>query len=541
MGLLDVLNSDQGRLGLGLLAAAAPTMEPMNFAGRLGMFGQQMDRWKQDALRQKFIQSQIDENASQADVRRAQLEAARQKLAFDQYFMGGAGLFGAGGGAQSAAPALGASPAAPDQVAADVYTKPPVSAQTGLLPGAGTPGGAGRPAGAGFTAQQISQQFGVPLEAVLADYKFNGGKKIAELIAERTKPNWVNVNGNLVNTNTGGFAGGLQAGVSAGSDGRVTMWQPDGRGGLVVGAPRGALTTYGAYRGIDEGTKADYDPVTVTPQGEPPQMTTRGSLVRNPALQGARIAPARQASMDAQRLAILRQEETKAQAQLTAALAAGDQSAAARAQMDLAAVRRELGGASATVGLPLQSEEEKLRATRGVEGDAKTNEARANDIKTAKKFISIADTAEAVLKTGPTASGVGSLVDSGLAFFGKSTKGAEAAQQLKALGGWLVANVPRMEGPQSNFDVGNYQKMAADVANDMLPVERRMAALKTIKQMMQNTIDGGAQGDFSTPGQSAKTGESAVPAKPAKTVVKTGTYGGKKVVQYSDGSVEYAN
>ena len=83
------------------------------------------------------------------------------------------------------------------------------------------------------------------------------------------------------------------------------------------------------------------------------------------------------------------------------------------------------------------------------------------------------------------------MVDRGAAFFGANPSGAVVANQLRAVGGWLVSNVPRMEGPQSNFDVGNYQTMAADVGNETLPVERRIAALNSIKKMMQDIVEGG--------------------------------------------------
>lgn len=82
-----------------------------------------------------------------------------------------------------------------------------------------------------------------------------------------------------------------------------------------------------------------------------------------------------------------------------------------------------------------------------------------------------------------TGSGAGALADQTMAFFGKSTKGAEAAQALDTLGGWMTANVPRMEGPQSNIDVLNYQTMAARVADRSLPVETRLAALDTLEQL----------------------------------------------------------
>lgn len=99
-----------------------------------------------------------------------------------------------------------------------------------------------------------------------------------------------------------------------------------------------------------------------------------------------------------------------------------------------------------------------------------------------------------LLNQGPTGSGFGSLLDSGAAFFGKSTKGAEVSEQLKTVAGWLVSNVPRMEGPQSNVDVMNYQVMAGNVGNEKLPVEQRLAAAKEVKRLQDKyaALNGGS-------------------------------------------------
>jgi hypothetical protein len=140
---------------------------------------------------------------------------------------------------------------------------------------------------------------------------------------------------------------------------------------------------------------------------------------------------------------------------------------------------------------------------------------RQNDIKTAKKFLNITNRVDEVLKAGPTNSGIGSLLDSAGAMVGYATPGSVAAQQLKALGGWLVSNVPRMEGPQSNFDVANYQTMAADVANDSLPLERRKAALTSIKDMMREIADGRTQ---TTPAAPANSGSSQSTIAPVATM-----------------------
>lgn len=80
-----------------------------------------------------------------------------------------------------------------------------------------------------------------------------------------------------------------------------------------------------------------------------------------------------------------------------------------------------------------------------------------------------------------TASGAGALIDKAGNFLGASSQSADAAAQLETLSGWMVANVPRMEGPQSNIDVLNYQTMAAKVGDRTQPVSQRLAALDTLE------------------------------------------------------------
>lgn len=132
---------------------------------------------------------------------------------------------------------------------------------------------------------------------------------------------------------------------------------------------------------------------------------------------------------------------------------------------------------------------DRARQVKTAEADVGRDTARLADIKTANRFLGIAKQVQEVFKDRPTDSGIGSMADSAGAFFGFTPPGAQAAARLKALGGWLVSNVPRMEGPQSNFDVANYQVMAADVANDKLPLDRRKAALDSITKMLENVAN----------------------------------------------------
>ena len=63
----------------------------------------------------------------------------------------------------------------------------------------------------------------------------------------------------------------------------------------------------------------------------------------------------------------------------------------------------------------------------------------------------------------------------------------------------MVANVPRMEGPQSDADRKLYQQMAADVANPLVPVASRQAALKTLQELNSKYLPQSQQSQPKTP------------------------------------------
>lgn len=125
---------------------------------------------------------------------------------------------------------------------------------------------------------------------------------------------------------------------------------------------------------------------------------------------------------------------------------------------------------------------------------------------------------------GATGSGIGAAADTAGRYFGVSSDSSQKAAQLEALGGALVMKMPRMEGPQSNLDQILYREMAGKIGDRTVPVEEREAALQTVEQLL---------GKYATNKQ---------PSKPARQVTRTGTdASGRKVVQYSDGSVDYAD
>jgi hypothetical protein len=84
-----------------------------------------------------------------------------------------------------------------------------------------------------------------------------------------------------------------------------------------------------------------------------------------------------------------------------------------------------------------------------------------------------------------TGSGAGRLVDLGAAFFGTSTKGAEAIGSLKPIADLVLKMVPRFEGPQSDKDTTSYKEAAGQLADPTLPTETRKAAGKTVLRLMK--------------------------------------------------------
>lgn len=104
-----------------------------------------------------------------------------------------------------------------------------------------------------------------------------------------------------------------------------------------------------------------------------------------------------------------------------------------------------------------------------------------------------------------TGSYLGKGRDIAAATIGLSTEGANALAELRPIHEWLTSLVPRMQGPQSNFDVARYEAMAGDIANPDIPSERRLKSFKSLVKMLENYQKTGGE---ATPSQ--------VPDKPAQ-------------------------
>jgi hypothetical protein len=164
-----------------------------------------------------------------------------------------------------------------------------------------------------------------------------------------------------------------------------------------------------------------------------------------------------------------------------------------------------------------------MEAIPGGPADLKAGAEGQKRITDAKDVLGLLDEVDKLLPKA-TGSYAGAGVDQAARFFGASTPGAEATAQLKTLQGALIGKMPKMSGPQSDKDVQLYREMAGQVADPTLPISTRQKASQTIRALNEKYAG--------MPEGSSKQG---------KQVVKTGKYGGRKVVQYADGTVEYAD
>jgi hypothetical protein len=159
-----------------------------------------------------------------------------------------------------------------------------------------------------------------------------------------------------------------------------------------------------------------------------------------------------------------------------------------KAQQDQMAEFRRQGLAQSAEARSLQAEIAKGNlAIRQLEAETKLEakaEERNKPIVEARESLSLINQAEKLLDKA-TASLTGTGVDVLAGAVGVSTGGAQAAAQLKAIQGALVAKMPKMSGPQSDKDVLLYREMAGQIGDSTLPVDTRKAALTTIREIQE--------------------------------------------------------
>ena len=87
--------------------------------------------------------------------------------------------------------------------------------------------------------------------------------------------------------------------------------------------------------------------------------------------------------------------------------------------------------------------------------------------------------------TKATGSYAGAGLDQVARVFGAATDGSIAIANLKAIEGALLSKMPRMEGPQSNYDVQAYRQAVGDIGDPTVPNKQKAAAVETVKQIQQ--------------------------------------------------------
>lgn len=207
------------------------------------------------------------------------------------------------------------------------------------------------------------------------------------------------------------------------------------------------------------------------------------------------------------------------------------QQATTRRGQDLQAATAEAGRAVTMRGQDMtdQRARDEVAIKRA---DSKVAQAQTERARDANDALGLIDQAEKLLNDA-TGSRLGNAIDAGAGALGISTKGAQAGAQLKAIEGMLVSKMPKMSGPQSDKDVLLYRQMAGQIGDPNIPNATKKAALVTIRGI-QEKYAGLPQGG-SKDGASGKSNVS-------KAVARTGTLpDGRRVVQYTDGTTEYAN
>lgn len=258
----------------------------------------------------------------------------------------------------------------------------------------------------------------------------------------------------------------------------------------------------GAIEAAKQSAQAGQDMVTVnTPQG--PQMMTRAQAVQmsgggqpqqqpgQPPNQGfppGAQMPAPTPGMQS-RTEILQQELAAAQAD-------------PRRAADVQAIQRELAGApkvGSMPGIPLQTPAAAAQQVGQVNNQLAIDKARIEAAQSPEQMQKLTDAQGVVGLTGmarnllsdgkATGSLGGTLRDKVTGAVGVSTKSSQAAAQLAAIGGALVAKQPKMSGPQSDKDVLLYKEMAGRVGDSSVPVGDRLAALEVVEGINKKYLE----------------------------------------------------
>jgi len=442
MGLLDAFNTDEGLLGLALMAAGAPKLGGRTSIGE-GLLGalqtvQQRKMMEEDrkqkaafqAAQMQHLMAQAEENKAQAAQRGAEVERKKRLDEMLGQVFGGAqpSQYGvAGGGVNLGGVTEPMRPKAGGLQGADINMIAKLQAMGGpnLL-----------------DAYKVAQT-GIKMDPG-AYYALNGQQR---------------------------YMGDPTKGITLSGDGSVQV---------MPNAPQALAELAGATKEAEARASARYQPITgLNERNEPSILGSAADI-----LEGLR-----KPQPTADRDLMARFGDTRADFNIGGKQWSVGQPSNARQ-----------GGIKTGLGprdkwtydrerAVMVNEEGESRNVKKEDGAPLRSPKQATEDKSNQQFLSATSMARDLLQQGPTESGIGTAYDRGAAFFGKTPKGADIAKRLESISGWLTSNVPRMEGPQSNYDVNVYKQMAGQVGDSTLPVKVRMAALDTVEGLIRRYAD----------------------------------------------------
>lgn len=472
MGLLDFLNSDESRLGLGLLAAAGPSATPMSAGQRIQAAFQGMDAQKLEKLKSSLIQSQIDENASQNEQRKYAIQEQKELNAL---------LKGAFGGASAA-------PTSPGAFVPSIDGMGPTMPKS-MAPPASV-GGIG-----GMTADQVAM-----LKAKRVD--------LTELWKFQQEPHKMEQGSTYIDKRTGKTTYMPKVGEGMAPDANNFY-------DLLPGYAKAQATLEGSKAAAVAAANAGFDPLTITPANGRPVMSTRGAVVKSISTpQPGFGAP------DGDQFVLMSEELAKEEARAKAGGMTPEQSK--RNASDIAGLKREIArlpkgsdtaaSASGLAGIPLQSEAEKAGAVKQATEDVRPIQERKNDIAANIYLSSVVDQALAHpgLKTG---TGISGTIHPSNYIPGTDAKNFHVLlDQLK--GGTFLQAFANLKGGGSITEVeGTKATNAIARLNTAQSTTEFESALREFKQVLDNSK--GRMNEAMPKSQRGVTGSFDEPAKPA--------------------------
>ena len=248
MGLLDFASTDDGMQALGLLGAAAPSMAPMNFAGRLAQAAQGYQGLKEQSI--KLQMSKLQEMRAQ------QLFEMQKDAYYDS----------PGGATGSPSAPLGGSAGMPGTMPGQ-----PGQAPTGMP---------GQPSN-GAPPNNLAAELDKARRMAIA--QIPGAREIFEILKYKNEPMHLEP-GITVNKVTGQVMSNIPY---MSQNGQAASLVSDGKGGYSIAAPQGAVDTVAAY----ERAKSDEQLVDV-PDGRGGMRKMYGRDARRLLGGGAPDAPA---------------------------------------------------------------------------------------------------------------------------------------------------------------------------------------------------------------------------------------------------------